>query len=144
MLTHLTMPHEHNPPPVSFSITTVILTTVILTTVILWPFSLLMQGLASGSTQQPSPSLPILGIFPFQPALSHVLFPHLVPCHPQPSPSSLTFLTFTKFLHGFNIFSRMVLETSGGGETTLTCSFCYARVRLHTVMVSVMPDDFTH
>ena len=40
------------------------------TTVVLRPFSLHTQGLAGGSTQQPSPPLPILRIFLFQPALS--------------------------------------------------------------------------
>ena len=61
------------------------------TTVILWPFSLLTQGLAGSSIQQPLPPLPILCIFPFQLALSHVPFHHLAPCHPQLSLSSLIF-----------------------------------------------------
>ena len=61
------------------------------TTVVLRPFSLLTQRLAGGSTQQPPQPLPILRIFPFQPSFSHVPFHHLAPCHPRPSPSSLTF-----------------------------------------------------
>ena len=64
---------------------------LIWTTVILWPFSLLMQGLVGGSAQQPPSPLPIFYIFPFQPALCNVPFHHLAPCHPRPSPSSLTF-----------------------------------------------------
>ena len=48
-------------------------------------------GFAVGSTQQPLPPLPIRRIFPFQPAVSHVPFHHLAPCHSRPSPSSLTF-----------------------------------------------------
>ena len=56
----------------------------ITTTVILQWFSLLTQGLAGDSIQQPPPPLPILCIFSFQPALS---------C-PFPPPGSMSSLAF--------------------------------------------------
>ena len=53
----------------------------ITTTVVSRPFSLLTQGLASSFTQQLPPPFPLLHIFPFQPALSHVPLHHQAPCH---------------------------------------------------------------
>ena len=62
--------------------------------VVLQLFFLLMQGLEGSSTQQLPPPLPLLRIFPFQPALSHIPFHHLAPCPLSPSTSNdLIFFT---------------------------------------------------
>ena len=95
------------------------------TTVILWPFFPLKQELAGNSTQQPSPLLPILCIFPFQPpdSMSILGLPH--PLLPSTS-NDMIFFTQSSFHSTYPNHLNLCCFTASDTDSILILSLSSA------------------